>query len=66
MTEEQRAAYVNAMSTCAMIEAMGMEAENKQRERLGLSMAYNDEAFFGLIEKYNIRHNGVHTTLFES
>jgi hypothetical protein len=53
------AAYVNAMVACAMIEAMGMQAENSQRSHLGLSMAYDDKAFNDVIEKYGIHHNAV-------
>lgn len=60
MTNEQKAAYVNSQTACAMIEAMGMQAENQQRERQGYSMAYGDKAFFDLIEKYGIHHNAVH------
>ena len=59
MTPEQRAAYIQAQSTCAMIEAMGMQALNMQREQQGYSMAYDDEAFFKLIDKYGIGHNAV-------
>ena len=62
MTEEQNAAYVFSQSACALIEAMGMVAENKQREGLGHSMAYTEEAFDALINKYGIHHNAVITT----
>jgi hypothetical protein len=60
------AAYINAQATCAMIEAMGMQAENKQREIQGYSIAYDDKAFFDLIEKYGIHHNATVATLFRN
>lgn len=41
----------------AEIEMNGMIAENKQREIEGKSMAYGDEQFVDLIEKYHIYHN---------
>ena len=41
----------------AEIEMNGMIAENKQREKLGQSMAYVEKDFIGLIEKHNIHHN---------
>ncbi len=39
---------------CALIEAMGMQAENKQREHCGESMAYDEEAFRSLISNHNL------------
>lgn len=57
MTPEQKAAYIQAQAVCALIEAMGMQALNRDRDTKGLSLAYDDEAFFGLIEKYGIHHN---------
>lgn len=59
----KQAAFLNSQTACAMIEAMGMQALNKQREAQGLSMAYDDEAFFALIDKYGIGHNTALTTL---
>lgn len=41
----------------AEIEMNAMIAENKQREHLGKSLAYDEKAFMDLIEKYNIHHN---------
>jgi hypothetical protein len=60
-TPETKVCYVNSQVACAFIEAMGMQAENKQRKILGQSMAYNDDSFFNLIEKYGINHNAVIT-----
>ena len=61
MTEEQQAAYVISQVACAQIEAAGMTAENQQRAALGHSMAYDEAAFDGLIEKYGIHSDGVLT-----
>ena len=65
MTPEQAAAYVNSQVACATIEAAGMTALNMQRESLGLSMAYEDDAFDALINKYGIHHNTV-LSLFQN
>lgn len=62
MTEEQKAAYVNSQSICALIEAMGMTAENYQRVCRGESVAYIEADFVALIEKHGIHHNAVLTT----
>lgn len=61
MTEEQSAAYVFACCTRALVKAMGMQALNKQRETLGHSMAYDDEAFFDLLEAEGAGENQVLT-----
>jgi len=63
MTEDQSAAYVVSQSTCATIEAMGMQAENLQRAHRGESIAYVTSDFLSLIGKYGIGHNAVITTL---
>ena len=63
MTDEQNVAYVQAQTTCAMVEAMGMQAENRQREIEGKSMAYTHEHFYALIEQYGIHHNSLVTRL---
>jgi predicted amidohydrolase YtcJ len=40
----------------------GMIAENKQREHLGQSMAYNDDAFFKLAEEIEAAQQKMHRT----
>lgn len=60
------AAYVNSQVACAMIEAMGMQAENQNRERRGESIAYTEKSFNDLILKYGIGHNDVVVPLFRS
>ena len=57
MDEVQKAAYVMAQTACALIEAMGMVAENEQRKALGQSMAYTEDAFVDLPNKYGIHNN---------
>jgi len=57
MTDGQKAVYQFNMGVCALVEALGMISENMQRASLGHSMAYDDKAFFGLIEQYGIHVN---------
>jgi hypothetical protein len=56
-------AYVHSQCACAIIEAMGMVAANKERKQRGHSLAYGEEAFQKVIEKYGIHHNAVLSTL---
>jgi len=58
MSEEQRIAYLNAMVATAMIEAIGMQAENMQRKVVGSSMAYTMDDFVKITERMGIHHNG--------
>ena len=57
--------FTNSQIACAMIEAMGMTAENEQRKHLGQSMAYTEEHFIKLIDRYSLGHNSVITYLNE-
>lgn len=59
MTEEQKAAYVNAMAACVMAEALGMMTENLERVQEGEAPAYNQQAFRGPIDQYGVHSNGV-------
>lgn len=59
MNENQKAAFVQSQVACAMIEAMGMQAENEQRKITGNSMAFDQIAFLDLIDRYKIGHNDV-------
>ena len=63
MTPEQKAAMVNAQVACAQIEAASMVAENMRRQHRGEAMAYNEKDFMGLIDKYGLGWNTVHTIL---
>lgn len=65
MTPEEKAAYINAQAACALIEAMGMQAENKQREVEDKSPAFTHEAFMSLQTSYGIDHNSSLTYLGE-
>ncbi len=58
-TPEEKAAFIISQSVCAMIEAMGMQAENEQHKHFGHSMAYTAEAFVNLQALYGIEHNSV-------
>lgn len=62
MDEQQRAAYVQAMAACALIEAMGMQAENQRRAVDNEIPAYGKWDFDALLDKYGIGHNAVLTT----
>ena len=59
MKPVERAAYIISQSICALIEAMGMMAENQWREQRGESTAYGDEAFSGLLDRYELRSKDV-------
>lgn len=59
MTPEQKAAYINSQAIAAKIAAMGMEAENQQRIRDGMALAYLDKDFFNLIQEYGLESNNV-------
>ena len=64
MTASQSAAYVIANSIAAMAEIEGMKAENRSRVRRKASLAYTEEAFNDVVNKYGIHHNAM-ITLFE-
>lgn len=53
------AAYIFSQSCCALIQAMGMVAENMQRAVNDNSMAYVEKDFVELINGYGIHHNTV-------
>ena len=66
MSPAETIAYVNAQAACAMIEALGMKAENEQRKVQGNSPAYGEAAFSAIIDKYCISHNAVMQLFQES
>jgi hypothetical protein len=51
--------YVFAMSVKVLIEAMAMQAKNKERERKGEAPAYGEKEFMDLIEANGIHHNAI-------
>ena len=57
MTPEQKAAYINAQASRAMIEALGMVAENQSRADQGKAPAYNQESFVDLLDGYSLHHS---------
>jgi hypothetical protein len=59
MTPEQQAAYVIAMAACVTAETAAMQAENQQRSHRGEAVAYNEQAFTDLINRYGIHHNAI-------
>ena len=61
MTPEQKAAYIQAQAACAMADVAGMQAENMQREHRGEAMAYVEEDFVEIPNKYGIHCNAVIT-----
>lgn len=54
-----RAAYVFSQSVAGLIEAMGMVAENKQREVEGFPPTYTQKEFLALLDAYGLHHNSV-------
>jgi hypothetical protein len=59
MTEEQKAAIINARCATAMIRAMGMQAENDRRKWHGEPPAYNENNFLAVIEEEGTDYNSV-------
>lgn len=59
MTPEQAASYINAQAVAAHIEALGMQAENAQRVTENKALAYGEEAFASLIDRYGLSHNSI-------
>lgn len=49
----------------ALIESAGMVAENMQRAQRGASMAYTEDAFQELINKYGLGHNDAVTNILQ-
>ncbi len=65
MTPEQQAALVISNAATAMIEALGMTADNKARELRGELPQYGETDFAALIERSGIHSNAV-IGLFQS
>ncbi len=53
------AAYIFAQSACALIEMESMKVANRERRDRGESIAYTEDAFVNLINKYGIHHNAI-------
>jgi hypothetical protein len=48
------------MNTAAMAEALGMDAENKNRLANGESIAYDHAAFCDMLNRYGVNQNAFH------
>lgn len=59
MTPEQAAAYVFSQSVAALAEIEGMKAENAHQEACGNSVAYGEDAFLAIANRYGVHHNSV-------
>jgi len=59
MTDEQKAAYINAQCVAANAGIQGMIAENQQRIHRGESLAYTEDAFNLIPREYGLSHNQV-------
>lgn len=56
MTESEKAAYIVSQSVAALIEALGMAAENSQHPE---DQPYGEQAFIDLISRSGLWHNDV-------
>lgn len=54
-----KGAYVKSQAVCAMIEALGMQAENEIRKSMNEYPVYGVSDFERLISKYGIDGNSV-------
>ena len=63
MSENDRAAFIMSQAACMVVEALGMQAENKVQEHRQEYPAHDGLTFVQLIEKYGMSHNAVITYL---
>jgi hypothetical protein len=59
----QNAAYVIGMAAGALIEAMGMVAENQDRDQKNYAQAYTEDDFQKLMQERGLHHNSILTAL---
>lgn len=59
MTDEQKAAYVNAQAAVLNATIAGMQAANLERESHGHTLAYDEAAFQEAIDTSPCHHNAV-------
>lgn len=64
MTDEQNLVYIRSQLLACEVELQAMIAENKWRESCGNSMAYGEDEFMELFNKYPIGHNNVLCEMF--
>lgn len=65
MTPEEKAAVIQARCATATIRAMGMQAENMQKEFRGAPPAYTQVDFDNVIEEEGTHWNAVSSVLFQ-
>ena len=63
MTHEERAALIMSQTACMLAEMEGMKALNIERAAAGHSIAYDEEAFCGLPDRYGLGYNAVMSVL---
>lgn len=61
MNSQEFAAYIISQSACANAEIAAMQAANQERLANGYAIAYGEEAFLAIPDKYGISHNAVET-----
>ena len=59
MSEMDKAAFVVSQSAAAVIEALGMFAEDARAEAMGAPRKHRAAHYQALIERYQIGHNAV-------
>ena len=59
MAPEEKVAYINAQTACALAEIEGMKAENANRLQYDNAIAYRGADFNSVCESYGITHNQV-------
>ena len=57
MTNEQKAAYINAQAAVLAGTIAGMQAENTYRQHRGETIAYSQDAFIKVIDESGCHHN---------
>jgi hypothetical protein len=67
MNEMSRAAFLIAQAAMLQAELVAMQAANTERESKGYSLAYGEDAFCELQERYScLTHNGALSWLREA
>lgn len=59
MNEQQRCIWLQSQIACALIEMEAMKAANVERESEGKALAYDEEAFMNLINRYGIHRRSL-------
>ena len=57
MTNEQKAAYINAQAAVLNGTIAGMQAENVYRQHRGETIAYSQDAFIKVVDESGCHHN---------